>query len=112
LRDKTASIQVGEVVVKGQLFVYLNYLSLTSCFPLDHKRLIHLVLGAGNYSITVTDGWGCSATSAVVVTEPDEVKVIWLYQNTNVFDFKSIDINRHRREHVPYSADNYIYGTF
>jgi hypothetical protein len=30
---------------------------------------------AGTYSITVTDGWGCSATSAtVVVNGPTEVK--------------------------------------
>jgi hypothetical protein len=36
---------------------------------------IAIGLGAGNYSVTVTDSWGCSATASATLNEPDPLIV-------------------------------------
>jgi hypothetical protein len=58
--DKTAKHVWGEVVVRCQLFVYLNYLSFTHSCSSSGPKASPVSTATGNYS-TVTDGWGCSA---------------------------------------------------
>lgn len=76
--DKTASIQaIGVSGGQGANYLYtLNYLSLTPVVSSGPQASSTFSgLGVGNYSITVTDGWNCSATSAtVVVNEPTLVQ--------------------------------------
>ncbi|MFV8351881.1 T9SS type B sorting domain-containing protein [Flavobacterium sp. XS2P14] len=76
--DKTASIQAtGVSGGQGTNYLYtLNYVSFTPAFSSGPQASgTFSGLGVGSYSITVTDGWGCSATSAtVVVNGPTEVK--------------------------------------
>ncbi|MFV8357101.1 T9SS type B sorting domain-containing protein [Flavobacterium sp. XS1P32] len=76
--DKTASIQAtGVSGGQGTNYLYtLNYVSFTPASSSGPQAsAVFNNLGAGSYSITVTDGWGCSATSAtVVVNGPTEVK--------------------------------------
>ena len=82
--DKNASITVtgvsGTGVTGGQGSNYLYTLntvyngSTISNGP--QASPIFGGLGAGTYTVTVTDGWGCSATTPTVITitEPTEVK--------------------------------------
>ncbi|MFV8333189.1 T9SS type B sorting domain-containing protein [Flavobacterium sp. GSP14] len=76
--DKTASIQAtGVSGGQGTNYLYtINYVSFTPASSSGPQAAaVFNNLGAGSYSITVTDGWGCSATSAtVVVNGPTEVK--------------------------------------
>ncbi len=76
--DKSATITASGVTGgDGSNYSYtLNYTSLTpveSSGPQTNPAFTGL--GAGTYTITVTDGWGCTATSAVVtITEPTIVE--------------------------------------
>lgn len=63
----------------GQGTNYLYTLNRTSVTPVissgPQANKVFTNLGAGTYTVTVTDGWGCSATSAtpIVIAEPTEV---------------------------------------
>ena len=73
--DKNASITVS-LPTGGQGSHYLYTLNTTSIVPAiangPQASPIFSGLGAGTYTITVSDGWGCSATSStpIVITEP------------------------------------------
>jgi gliding motility-associated-like protein len=74
---KTASIAVT-AVAGGQGSNYLYTLNTTSANPVissgPQSSNVFTDLGAGTYTITVTDGWGCSTTStAMVITAPKEI---------------------------------------
>ena len=42
-------------------------------------------LNQGTYSLTITDGVGCSVTESVVLTEPDSLSSVFSVQNTSCF---------------------------
>lgn len=76
--DKNATITV-DLPTGGQGSNYLYTLNTTSVTPPTASgpqiSPVFSGLGAGTYTITVTDGYSCSATSAaIVITEPTEVK--------------------------------------
>lgn len=76
--DKNATITVN-LPTGGQGSNYLYTLNTTSVTPPTASgpqvSPVFSGLGAGTYTITVTDGYNCSATSAaIVITEPTEVK--------------------------------------
>lgn len=76
--DTNASITVS-LPTGGQGSNYLYALNTTSIVPAiangPQASPIFSGLGAGTYTITVTDGWGCSATSSapIVIAEPTVV---------------------------------------
>ncbi|MES2575603.1 MAG: T9SS type B sorting domain-containing protein, partial [Bacteroidota bacterium] len=75
--DKNATI-TASVPTGGQGSNYIYTLNTTSIVPSiangPQTSPIFSGLGAGTYSISVTDGWGCSATSLpITITEPTEV---------------------------------------
>ena len=75
--DTSASITVG-VPTGGQGSNYLYTLNKTSVAPVissgPQNSNVFANLGAGTYTITVSDGWGCSTTSAVItIAEPNVV---------------------------------------
>lgn len=77
LGDTNASISVS-LPTGGQGSNYLYTLTTSSSSPIlvngPQTSTIFNNLGAGTYSVTVTDGWGCSATSAsIVINEPSEL---------------------------------------
>jgi large repetitive protein len=76
--DKSATIIATSVTGgQGSNYLYtLNYLSLTPAIANGPQTSNTFTgLGAGTYSITVTDGWGCSGTSAtIVIAEPTRVQ--------------------------------------
>ncbi|RKS15803.1 T9SS type B sorting domain-containing protein [Flavobacterium sp. 120] len=76
--DKNATITV-DLPTGGQGSNYLYTLNTTSVTPPTASgpqiSPVFSGLGAGTYTITVTDGYSCSATSAaIIITEPTEVK--------------------------------------
>lgn len=75
--DTNASITVS-VPTGGQGSNYLYTLNTTSATPMissgPQSGNVFNNLGAGTYTVTVTDGWGCGTTSApIVINEPTEV---------------------------------------
>lgn len=77
IRDTNASITVS-VPTGGQGSNYLYTLNTTSATPMissgPQSGNVFNNLGAGTYTVTVTDGWGCGTTSApIVINEPTEV---------------------------------------
>ncbi len=77
IRDTNASITVS-VPTGGQGSNYLYTLNTTSATPMlssgPQTGNVFNNLGAGTYTVTVTDGWGCGTTSApIVIGEPTEV---------------------------------------
>lgn len=75
--DKTAVITVN-APTGGQGSNYMYTLNVLSANPVivsgPQADPVFTDLGAGTYSITVTDGFNCTATSAnIVITEPTEV---------------------------------------
>jgi len=69
----TVSVPTG-----GQGSNYLYTLNTTSATPMissgPQSGNVFNNLGAGTYTVTVTDGWGCGTTSApIVINEPTEV---------------------------------------
>ncbi|MCZ8229980.1 SprB repeat-containing protein, partial [Flavobacterium sp.] len=77
--DRTASISVNQPVTGGQGTNYLYTLNTTSVTPMissgPQADPVFTNLGAGTYTVTVTDGWGCGTTSTtpIGITEPTEV---------------------------------------
>jgi len=76
--DTNASITVNLPVTGGQGSNYLYTLNTTSATPVissgPQSGNVFNNLGAGTYTVTVTDGWGCGTTSApIVINEPTEV---------------------------------------
>jgi gliding motility-associated-like protein len=73
--DKNASITVS-LPTGGQGSNYLYTLNTTSVSPVissgPQASNVFANLGVGTYTITVSDGWGCSATSSapIVIAEP------------------------------------------
>lgn len=77
IRDTNASITVS-VPTGGQGSNYLYTLNTTSATPMissgPQSGNVFNNLGAGTYTVTVTDGWGCGTTSAPIgINEPTEV---------------------------------------
>lgn len=76
--DRTGSITVS-TPMGGQNGNYIYTLNTTSATPavINGPQASNLFtnLGAGRYTVTVTDGWGCSTTSAppIVIGEPTEL---------------------------------------
>ncbi|TRX32076.1 T9SS type B sorting domain-containing protein, partial [Flavobacterium sp. ZT3R18] len=75
--DTNASITVG-IPSGGQGSNYSYTLNRTSLTPVissaPQAGNIFTDLGAGTYTITVTDGWGCGTTSTpIVITEPNVI---------------------------------------
>jgi gliding motility-associated-like protein len=76
--DRTASISVS-LPTGGQGTNYLYTLNTTSATPMissgPQADPVFTNLGAGTYTVTVTDGWGCGSTSttSIDITEPTEV---------------------------------------
>ncbi|PWB28348.1 T9SS type B sorting domain-containing protein [Flavobacterium sp. HTF] len=76
--EKTATISATSVT-GGQGSNYLYTLNIVSANPVissgPQASPVFTDLGAGTYTITVTDGFNCSATSGnIVVDQPTEVK--------------------------------------
>ncbi|MDG2431867.1 T9SS type B sorting domain-containing protein [Flavobacterium sp.] len=78
LGDETGTVEATMVNGgQGSNYTYtLNYLSLNPVVSSGPQQSpLFANLGAGSYSITVTDGYNCSTESAsVVINEPTEVK--------------------------------------
>ena len=75
--DKSATITAAANGGQGSNYLYtLNYTSLNPVISSGPQSSpVFTGLGAGSYSITVTDGWSCSVTSTVVtINEPTEVQ--------------------------------------
>ncbi|TAF68525.1 MAG: chromophore lyase, partial [Flavobacterium sp.] len=77
IRDTNASITVS-APTGGQGSNYLYTLNTTSATPMissgPQSGNVFNNLGAGTYTVTVTDGWGCGTTSTpIVINEPTEV---------------------------------------
>jgi large repetitive protein len=75
--DTNASISVS-AVTGGQNTNYLYTLTTTSATPMissgPQANPVFANLGAGTYTVTVTDGWGCGTPSLpIVINEPAEV---------------------------------------
>ncbi|MGL2987974.1 T9SS type B sorting domain-containing protein [Flavobacterium sp. RSSA_27] len=76
--DTTASITVN-APTGGQGSNYLYTLNTISASPVrssgPQASNVFANLGAGTYTVTVTDGWGCSTTTVtpIVITEPTKV---------------------------------------
>ncbi|MGL2992981.1 T9SS type B sorting domain-containing protein [Flavobacterium sp. TSSA_36] len=75
--DTNASISVS-APAGGQGTNYLYTLTTTSATPMissgPQANPLFTNLGAGTYTVTVTDGWGCGTTSLpIVIAEPTEV---------------------------------------
>ncbi|MFV5687328.1 T9SS type B sorting domain-containing protein [Flavobacterium sp. ZT3R25] len=76
--DKTATITVN-LPSGGQGSNYMYTLNTTSLVPATasgpQASPVFNGLGAGTYTITVTDGYNCAATSSpIVITEPTKIK--------------------------------------
>ncbi|MFV5690844.1 T9SS type B sorting domain-containing protein [Flavobacterium sp. LT1R49] len=76
--DKTATITVN-LPSGGQGSNYMYTLNTTSLVPATasgpQASPVFNGLGAGTYTITVTDGYSCAATSSpIVITEPTKIK--------------------------------------
>ncbi len=115
--DKTASIQAtGVSGGQGANYSYtLNYLSLTPVVSSGPQASdVFSGLGVGNYSITVTDGWNCSATSATVaVTEPTLVQsalVVSRSQTCTTLSQLTLSASGGTPPYT-YSADDITYST-
>nr|WP_315197640.1 T9SS type B sorting domain-containing protein [uncultured Flavobacterium sp.] len=77
--DKSATITASVLPGGGQGSNYLYTLNYESMSPVissgPQSSPVFTDLGAGKYSVTVTDGWGCSATSLpVTIDEPTRVE--------------------------------------
>ncbi|WP_348798281.1 T9SS type B sorting domain-containing protein [Flavobacterium adhaerens] len=73
------SVTITAVATNGQGSNYLYTLNYTSLSPVissgPQSSGVFTGLGAGTYTITATDGWGCSGTSAVItINEPTKVE--------------------------------------
>ncbi|CAN1488082.1 Gliding motility-associated, C-terminal domain [Flavobacteriaceae bacterium] len=85
--DTSASITVG-VPTGGQGSNYLYTLNRTSLVPVVSSgpqiSNIFTNLEAGAYTVTVTDGWGCGTTSAVMtIAQPNVVVASLVKASTN-----------------------------
>ncbi|WP_133158869.1 T9SS type B sorting domain-containing protein [Flavobacterium alvei] len=76
--DKTGTITATSVTGgQGSNYLYtLNYLSVTPAISNGPQvSNVFTGLGAGTYSVTVTDTWGCSGTTSGIITI-DEPKLV------------------------------------
>jgi large repetitive protein len=88
--DKTATITVTSTS-GGQGVNYLYTLNTTSLVPPTSSgpqaSPIFSGLGAGTYTVTVTDGYNCSATStSMVISEPNQINSNLVVANTQSCD--------------------------
>lgn len=88
--DKTATINVTSTS-GGQGANYLYTLNTTSLVPPTSSgpqaSPIFSGLGAGTYTVTVTDGYNCSATStSMVISEPTQINSNLVVANTQSCD--------------------------
>lgn len=84
--DKTASITVN-TTTGGQGSNYMYTLNTTSLTPATSSgpqaSPVFSGLGAGTYTVSVTDGYNCTATSTpIVITEPSTVNASLVVANT------------------------------
>jgi len=127
IRDTNASITVS-LPTGGQNGNYLYTLNTLSATPVissgPQADPVFSNLGAGTYTVTVTDGWGCSATSLVpiVIDEPTEVVaslVLATSQTCNILSSITLSATGGTGTYT-YSADSaftvsanpLLYGTF
>ncbi|OOV28741.1 hypothetical protein BXU11_01995 [Flavobacterium sp. LM5] len=124
--DTSATITVS-APTGGQNGNYLYTLNTISATPVissgPQADPVFSNLGAGTYTVTVTDGWGCGTTSAAIdITEPTEVVaslVLATTQTCNILSSITLSATGGKGTYT-YSADSaftvsanpLLYGTF
>ena len=102
---------------QGSNYLYtLNYLSMTPAISNGPQvSNVFTGLGAGIYSVTVTDGWGCSGTTSGIVTiiEPTLVEASLVKSTSQTCTVLSTLILTARGGIAPYrySTDNINFST-
>ena len=91
--DKSGIITGSATGGQGSNYLYtLNYVGITPAISSGPQiNPVFNGLGAGRYTITATDGWGCSGTSVeVVITEPTKVEASLVLKTNQTCTTQSI----------------------